>query len=228
MFRLALTAVLLVGVSGNLIFRSLQNNNTPCFTKCVDNGNTATYGKLFGNIDEICTSIAEARDCVAKCNVPFNPFDMKTVRSICSEERRADFKKHFVCYKEQIYATNERCNKMCGSIGKMVGDMRRTVAFLNKRECFNVSALFDSMGEMCTTVKCYARCNRDSFNELCRQSDPTAGSFMQQFHEDTLTAMNEDLNQFGMRNFMKGILPKECHYMFNPAQLFNDHVFELE
>uniref|UniRef100_A0A914WYG2 Chondroitin proteoglycan 4 domain-containing protein n=1 Tax=Plectus sambesii TaxID=2011161 RepID=A0A914WYG2_9BILA len=221
MFGLALTAVLLVGVSGNSIFRSLQNMNYPCLKKCIDKGNTTIFDELFDDIDEICTSMVEARDCVAKCNVPFNPFDMKTVRSICSEERRAEMKKHSACYKDQGNATHERCNKMCGSTEKMFEDMQGMVASLNKADDFNFSTLFDSMGGMCTTAKCYARCSRESFNELCRQSDPTAGSFMQQFHEDTLTAMNEDLKEFGIREFMKGILPKECNYMFNPAQLSN-------
>uniref|UniRef100_A0A914X139 Uncharacterized protein n=1 Tax=Plectus sambesii TaxID=2011161 RepID=A0A914X139_9BILA len=222
MFGLALTAVLLVGVSGNSMFRSLQNLNTPCFKSCVDNGNSTIFDELSDDIDEMCTSMAEARDCVAKCNVPFNPFDMKTVRSICSEERRAEYKKHSVCYKEQTNATNERCNKMCGSTEKMFEDMQRTAITINAANDFDLSGHLDSLGEVCTMAKCYARCSRDSFNELCRQSDPTAGSFIQQFNEDALTAMNEDLKEFGIREFMKGILPKECHYMLNPAQLFND------
>uniref|UniRef100_A0A914WNA8 Uncharacterized protein n=1 Tax=Plectus sambesii TaxID=2011161 RepID=A0A914WNA8_9BILA len=74
-FGLALTAVLLVGVSGNSIFKNLQNMNSPCFKKCVDNrgnvtqainlSNKANYGKQLDDMDEMCTSMAEARDCVA-------------------------------------------------------------------------------------------------------------------------------------------------------------------
>uniref|UniRef100_A0A914WX01 Chondroitin proteoglycan 4 domain-containing protein n=1 Tax=Plectus sambesii TaxID=2011161 RepID=A0A914WX01_9BILA len=222
MFGLALTALLLVGVSGDSMFRSLQNMNYPCLKKCIYNGKTTIDSDMLGDLDEMCTSMAEVRDCVAKCNVPFDLYGIKTLRAMCSTERRAEYKKHSVCYKEQANAFKERCNKMCGSSDKMVEDMQGMVASLNKADDFNFSMLFNSMGGMCTTVKCYARCSRDSFNELCRQSDPTAGSFIQQFNEDTLTAMNEDLNQFGMRNFMSGILPKECHYMFDPAQLFND------
>uniref|UniRef100_A0A914WWT2 Chondroitin proteoglycan 4 domain-containing protein n=1 Tax=Plectus sambesii TaxID=2011161 RepID=A0A914WWT2_9BILA len=231
-FGLALTAVLLVGVSGNSMFTSLQNMNSPCFKKCVDNGgnvtqaidfsNTTNYGKQLGDLDNMCTSMAKSRDCVAKCNVPFNPFDMKTMRAMCSKDRRADFKKHSVCYKEQANATHERCNKMCGSMEKMAGDMQGKIVSTNRTNGFNLSALFDSLGGICTIGKCHARCSRDSFNELCGQSDPTAGSFMQQFTEEILTAMNEDFNQFGMRKMMNCILPKECHYMFNPAELFSE------
>uniref|UniRef100_A0A914WU22 Uncharacterized protein n=1 Tax=Plectus sambesii TaxID=2011161 RepID=A0A914WU22_9BILA len=131
-------------------------------------------------------------------------------------------KKHSVCFKEQANATHERCNKMCGSMKEMAGDLQGTAVSLNRTNSFNLSELFDSMGGMCTIGKCHARCSRDSFNELCRQSDPTAGSFMQQFTEEIMSAMNEDLNQFGVRKMMNCILPKECHYMFNPAELFSE------
>uniref|UniRef100_A0A914WRV4 Chondroitin proteoglycan 4 domain-containing protein n=1 Tax=Plectus sambesii TaxID=2011161 RepID=A0A914WRV4_9BILA len=232
MIGLALTAVLLVGVSGSPMLKNLQNLDSPCVTKCVskvenmtlevDFGKTTNYGKQLGDMDEMCTSMAEARDCVAKCNVPFNPFDMKTMKSICSEEKRAEMKKHSACYKDQGNATTERCNEMCGSMEESAGDLQGTVITINATKDFDLSSLFDSMGDVCTMAKCHARCNRDVFDELCRQSDPTAGSFMQQFTEDTLTAMNEDLTQFGMRKFMKGMLPKECHYMFSPGLLFNE------
>uniref|UniRef100_A0A914WQ11 Chondroitin proteoglycan 4 domain-containing protein n=1 Tax=Plectus sambesii TaxID=2011161 RepID=A0A914WQ11_9BILA len=231
MIGLALTAVLLVGVSGSPMIKNLQNSDPPCVTKCaskfvnmtqeVEVGKIMNYGKQLGDMDEMCTSMAEARDCVAKCNVPFNPFDMKTMRAMCSEETRADLKKHSVCYKEQANATLERCTKMCGSIEQMIEHIKENVAS-NKTYGFNPSAAFDSLGGMCTIAKCHARCSRDSFNELCRQSDPTAGSFMQQFTEDTLSAVNEDLNQLGMRKSMKDMLPKECHYMFSPGLLFNE------
>uniref|UniRef100_A0A914WMY5 Chondroitin proteoglycan 4 domain-containing protein n=1 Tax=Plectus sambesii TaxID=2011161 RepID=A0A914WMY5_9BILA len=231
-FGMTLTAFLLLGVSGNSMFRSLQNMNSPCFKKCVDNGgnithainfrNTTDYAEQLGDMDEMCTSMAEARDCVAKCNVPFNPFDMKTMRSVCSEERRAEMKQHTACYKEQANATHERCNKMCGSMKEMTGDLQGTAVSLNRTNAFNLSAIFDTLGGVCTIAKCHARCSRDSFGELCRQSDPTAGSFMQQFTEEVLTAMNEDLNQFGMRKMLNCILPKECHYMFKPTELFSE------
>lgn len=71
-------------------------------------------------------------------------------------------------------------------------------------------------------AKCHARCSRDAFNELCRETDPEAGTFMQKFSEEILGALNDDLKQFGMRKLMKGIIPKECHFVFYPEQLFSE------
>jgi len=146
MIGLTLTAVLLVGVSGVPMLKNLQNLNSPCVKKCVSNVENMTEEVEF---DEMCKLMAEAKDCVAKCNVPFNPFDMKTMKSMCSEERRAEMKKHSACYKDQDNATTERCTKMCGSMEKMAEDLQGTIISINKKEGF------DSMGKVCTLAKCH-------------------------------------------------------------------------
>ena len=59
-------------------------------------------------------------------------------------------KKHSACYKDQGNATTERCNEMCGSMEESAGDLQGTVITINATKDFDLSGLFDSMGEVCT------------------------------------------------------------------------------
>jgi hypothetical protein len=129
---------------------------------------------------------------------------------MCDDRRRAEVAMHETCYMEKRDHVNMICDEKCGA------HLMATVDFDGKPR----KPTLQETAIACTRSRCHATCSRDSYIELCAQTDPEAGLYLQQFFIEVLDAVNQGLEQAGLMPFVMKTLPKECHIMFKPLEFF--------
>lgn len=216
------TVIALFGVAlaGPIQLKGLELMESDCITQCTAEFRTATvnvefakttdYGFQLVNLNNTCRAVAEAEACVAKCNTMDNPLDVPALRVMCDPKRRAEVAKHETCYSEKREHVKMICDEKCGAhlVSPVDFDGRP------RKPTLQETAI------ACTRSRCHAQCSRDSYIELCAQTDPEAGLYLQQFFIEVLESVNQGLQQAGLMPFVMQKLPQECHIMFNPLEFF--------
>jgi len=180
-------------------------------TKNVEFAKTTNYGFQLVNLNNTCRAVAEGQACIAKCETLDNPLDIPAMRVMCDPRSRAEVAMHETCYMKELKLVDMICNEKCGA------HLIKPVDFDGKPR----KATRDETAIACKRSRCHATCSRDSYIELCSQTDPEAGLYLQQFFIDVLYAVNQGLEESGLMPYVKKTLPKECHIMFKPLEFFN-------
>jgi len=221
---IALCGVALAGPitmgGGPIPLKGLEPMESDCVTQCVaefrsetvnvEFAKTTDYGSQLVNLNKTCRAFEEGQACIAKCNTFENPLDIPAMRVMCDDGRRAEVAKHETCYTDKREHVNMICDEKCGA------HLISPVDFDGKRR----KPTLEETATACTRSRCHATCSRDSYIELCAQTDPEAGLYLQQFFIEVLDAVNQGLQQAGLMPFVLKTLPKECHVMFSPLEFF--------
>jgi hypothetical protein len=217
----AIVVLLGAAAAGPLTLKDLEPMENDCVHQCtidfrsatvnVEFAKTTDYGSLLVNLNQTCKAVEDGQACLEKChNVGDNPFDIPALNVMCDETRRADVASHQVCYADNSEHVNMICDEKCG-------------AHLMSPVDFNGRPRKPTLQETATACKrsrCHAACSRDAFTDLCKETDPAAGLYLQQFFIEVLDAVNRGLVEEGLMPFVLQRLPKECHAMFSPIEFF--------
>jgi len=213
-------ALFSVALAGPIELKGLEPMESDCVTQCtaefrsatvnVEFAKTTDYGFQLVNLNKTCRAVEESQVCIAKCGIFENPLDVPAMRVMCDPRRRAEVTKHETCYTEKREHVNMICDEKCGAhlISQVDYDGRPRKPTLQET------------ATACTRSRCHATCSRDSYIELCAQTDPEAGLYLQQFFIEVLDSVNQGLQQAGLMPFVMQKLPKECHIMFKPLEFF--------
>uniref|UniRef100_A0A914X706 Chondroitin proteoglycan 4 domain-containing protein n=1 Tax=Plectus sambesii TaxID=2011161 RepID=A0A914X706_9BILA len=222
----------LISVGANPLMTKYADMQSPCVKQCADklvNVSTSidftkntNFGQRFSHLDGICRNISVARQCVNDCKVSFNMFDMKAMKVMCVEKTLAELKTHQSCYDGKSKVMNKICDKRCGGKIEDTETKLKHIVNASKTTAEDIEASMTAAADACELSKCHARCSRDTYSLLCKQSDPQASAFLQKYIEDILKAVSDDFTELGMRSVLKAIMPKQCHYIFRPAAFFKD------
>jgi len=220
MYFATVIALFGVALAGPIELKGLEPMESDCVTQCTAEFRTATvniefakttdYGFQLVNLNNTCRAVEEAQACIAKCGTLDNPLDVPALRVMCDPRRRAEVAKHEVCYSEKREHVKMICDEKCGphQISPVDYDGKP------RKPTLQETAI------ACTRSRCHATCSRDSYLELCAQTDPEAGLYLQQFFIEVLDSVNQGLQQAGLMPFVIQKLPKECHVIFNPLEFF--------
>jgi len=216
------TVIALFGVAlaGPIQLKGLEPMESECVSQCtaefrsatvnVEFAKTTDYGGQLVNLNKTCKAVEEGQACIAKCQTSDNSLDIPALRVMCDENRRAEVAMHETCYMEKREHVNMICDEKCGA------HLISPVDFNGNRR----KPTKEETATACTRSRCHATCSRDSYIELCAQTDPEAGLYLQQFFIEVLDAVNQGLQQAGLMPFVIKTLPKECHVMFKPLEFF--------
>jgi len=213
-------ALFSVALAGPIELKGLEPMESDCVTQCtaefrsatvnVEFAKTTDYGSQLVNLDKTCRAVAESQACIAKCGISDNPLDVPAMRVMCDPRRRAEVAKHEPCYSEKREHVNMICDEKCGA------HLISPVDYDGKPR----KPTLQETAIACTRSRCHATCSRDSYIELCAQTDPEAGLYLQQFFIEVLVSVNQGLQEAGLMPFVMQKLPKECHVMFKPLEFF--------
>uniref|UniRef100_A0A914W4X6 Uncharacterized protein n=1 Tax=Plectus sambesii TaxID=2011161 RepID=A0A914W4X6_9BILA len=216
----AIAALFSLAVAAPISLRGLEPMVSDCIQQCTADFHSATnnlefakttdYGSQLINLNKTCKASEDGQACIKKCNIETNPLDIPALTVMCDERRRAEVASHQVCYEENNEHVNMICDEKCG-------------AHLMSHVDSNGKPMKPTLQETataCTRSRCHASCSRDAFGELCKNTDPAAGLYLQQFFIEVLDAFNQGLEEQGLMPFVWEKMPKECHAMFSPLEFF--------
>jgi len=220
MYFATVIALFGVALAGPIQLKGLEPMESDCVMQCTSEFHSATksvefakttdYGFQLVNLNKTCRAVADGQTCIAKCKTLENPLDIPALRVMCDDRRRAEVAMHETCYIEKREHVNMICDEKCGA------HLMSPVDFDGKPR----KPTLAETATACTRSRCHATCSRDSYIELCAQTDPEAGLYLQQFFIEVLDAVNQGLQQAGLMPFVMNKLPKECHIMFKPLEFF--------
>jgi len=216
----AVAALLSVAVAGPIPLKGLESLVSDCVQQCTIDFRSATdnlefakttdYGSQLINLNKTCIASEEGQACIKKCNIETNPLDIPALTVMCDERRRAEVASHQTCYEDNNEHVNMICDEKCGA------HLMSHIDFDGKPR----KPTMQETATACTRSRCHASCSRDAFGDLCKNTDPAAGLYLQQFFIEVLDAFNQGLAQQGLMPFVLQKMPKECHAMFSPLEFF--------
>lgn len=220
MYFATVIALFSVALAGPIQLKGLEPMESECVTECtaefrsatvnVEFAKTTDYGAQLVNLNNTCRAVEEGQACLAKCQTSDNTLDIPALRVMCDDNRRAEVAAHETCYTEKREHVNMICDEKCGA------HLMSPVDSDGKRR----KPTKEETATACARSQCHATCSRDSYTELCAQTDPEAGLYLQQFFIEVLDAVNQGLEQAGLMPYVLKTLPKECHMMFKPLEFF--------
>jgi len=220
MYFATVIALFGVALAGPIQLKGLDPMESDCVMQCngefrsatvnVEFAKTTDYGGQLVNLNKTCRAVEDGQACIAKCKTRANPLDIPALRVMCDNRRRAEVAMHETCYIEKREHVNMICDEKCGP------HLISRVDFDGKPR----KATLQETATACARSRCHATCSRDSYIELCAETDPEAGLYLQQFFIEVLDAVNQGLEQAGLIPYVMKTLPKECHVMFKPLEFF--------
>jgi len=209
-----------ISSSGPITLKGLEPMESDCVQQCsfdfrsatvnVEFAKTTDYGSQLINLNKTCKAVEDAQECIEKCHTANNPLDIPAMNVMCDGSRRAEVALHEACYIDNSEHVNMICDEKCGA------HLMSPVDFNGKPK----KPTMQETATACTRSRCHATCSRDAFTELCKNTDPAAGLYLQQFFIEVLDAVNQGLEENGLMPFVTRTLPKECHAMFKPLEFF--------
>ncbi|KAI6221792.1 hypothetical protein M3Y99_01538700 [Aphelenchoides fujianensis] len=178
------------------------------------------------DLENICATVRNASDCMATCGHKENPFTLKSMTTICSEEARKDVELLTPCLLKEGNVVYKTCRDSCGDY-EAINDEVHTMTMAmsaNPHHAEQAAAVLEKTGEACRALKCSARCSIDEFNDECDSlaNGLDAGDQIRTLIEHVLAAQRSDLEQLGLTDALSHSVHKECNYQYMPEVFFNE------
>jgi hypothetical protein len=245
-----LSATLLIAVGATVIaahpvyhhkFKAIVNSD-PCLKKCMDNATeddrelnllkTANVTGFLLNLEEHCSVISSARECIAACKIDsaHNPFTLESMTSVCSEETLTDVRQMEPCLRrvgsEAENGVADTCKEKCGDYDEVNDHVHRlSNAYTPEtHDQHKEREVMGRLGEACKILKCSDRCTVDLLSDKCPNlaDGRDAGDALATIIERVLQSQRKDLERLGLVDTMAHSLPTQCSFMYVPELMLNE------
>jgi hypothetical protein len=183
----------------------------------------ANYSDHLLRIDEICSLIGEARECIDRCGIPSNPFALESMKQLCAPKQREAVKVVEECLVAEGNAVHDMCRHQCNDFEAINERIRLETATLKPEDAKAAEVLVKESNDACTVLKCHARCSVGAFNERCGMlaNGQLAGDLIRSLVEDVLHAHRADLEAHGLVEAMQKNSQPACNHFVDPLALFD-------